>query len=405
MDELDELAAGSPRLVEAYDATRPEFTRFAARVASWFEGRSETAAEMDATIRSGGSAEQTIGLRVALKLAESRRVIESLDRPLTVTLLNPVYKEVGRMQPRSEHPHGEDSLRTKIEVLRGFEQLNPHFHARLVVIDDECPEGSGHLARSILDEYGADGPHRVLFLGDAIDRGDPNLPPGLTHKDGPRRSVKGGSVLYGMRSSLGDPVEGRHVLVDNDADLSIHPGQLGLLLGPIVAGTHPVVAGSRREADSVATIGSSRDSRGQLFIEIWQRLLPQLAERVLDTNRAFKAFDADALRRVIDDIGSYTFPYQIELLQACVSRGIAVAPCGIAYLDSEAASTQQGDTITETYLHQIQQISAIARRYGTIDPDDDLLTFLDTISDRDWTAIETDPPDDISSLLRPASNT
>jgi hypothetical protein len=305
------------------------------------------------------------------------------------------------MQRRSEHPHGEDSLRTKVTVLRGFEQLNPNFHARLVVIDDECPDGSGRLAESILAEYGSDQPHRVLFLGDAIDRGDPDLPPGLTHKSGARRSVKGGSVLYGMRSSLRDTVDGRHILVDNDADLSIHPGQLGLLLRSIVEGSRPVVAGSRREEDSVATIGSSRDSRGQLFIEIWQHLLPQLAERVVDANRAFKAFDAEALGQVIDDIGTYTFPYQIELLQACVSRGIPVTPCGIAYLDSEAASTQQGENITETYLHQIQQIIEIARRYETIDPDDELLTFLDGISDRDWAGIEADPPDHLSSLIGP----
>ena len=401
MDELDELAARSPRLIEAYDASRPEFTRFAGEVASWFEGRPESYAALDAAVRSARPAEETIGLRVALKLAESRRVIAALDRPLTVTLLNPVYKESGRMRRRSEHPHGEDSLRTKVEVLREFEQLNPNFHTRLVVIDDECPDGSGRLAESILDEYGNDQPHRVLFLGDAIDRGDPDLPPGLTHKSGTRRSVKGGSVLYGMRSSLRDTVEGRHILVDNDADLSIHPGQLGFLLGPIVEGTRSVVAGSRREEDSVATIGSSRDSRGRLFIEIWQHLLPQLAERVVDANRAFKAFDAPVLGRVIDDIGTYTFPYQIELLQACVSRGIPVTPCGIAYLDSEAASTQQGENITETYLHQIQQIIDIARRYETTDPDDELLTFLDGISDRDWAAIEADPPDDLSSLIRP----
>ena len=401
MEALDELAAASPVLVEAYDATRPEFTRFAARVASWFDGRSETAGALDTTIRSRRPVEETIGLRVALKLAESRRVVASLDQPITLTLLNPVYKETGRMLPRSEHPHGEDSLRTKIEVLREFERLNSNFRTRLIVIDDECPDGSGLLARSILDEYGADLPHRVLFLGDAIDRGDPDLPPGLTHKDGSRRSVKGGSVLYGMRSSLRDPVAGRHILVDNDADLSIHPGQLGLLLRPIVEGSHPVVAGSRREDDSVATIGSSRDSRGQLFIEIWQRLLPRLAERITDTNRAFKAFDADALVQVIDDIGTYTFPYQIELLQACVSSGIPVSPCGIAYLDSEAASTPQGETITETYLHQIQQIIEIARRYETVDPDDGLLTLLDAISDREWAAIEADPPDDITSLVRP----
>ena len=267
------------------------------------------------------------------------------------------------------------------------------------MIDDECPDGSGELAGRILAEYGDPERYRVLFLGEAIDRGNPNLPPGLTHKNGERRSVKGGSVLYGMRTSLGDDIEGRHILVDNDADLSVHPTQLGLLVDDIVAGAADVVAGSRREVDSVSTIGSGRDSRGRLFIEIWQHLLPQLAERIQDTNRAFKAFDAAALVQILDDIEAYTFPYQIELLQASVSRDIRLRPRGIAYLDSEAASTQQGDAITETYLHQIHQIIDIARRYDTIDPDDQLLRFFSGMTEPEWAAIESDPPEELTSLI------
>jgi len=46
---------------------------------------------------------------------------------VTVTLLNPVYKETGRMRPRSEHPHGEDYIRTKVDTLRELEGLSKHF--------------------------------------------------------------------------------------------------------------------------------------------------------------------------------------------------------------------------------------------------------------------------------------
>ena len=400
MHEIEELADRSPDLTEAYDATRPEFTRYAADIAAWFAAQDVSYEPLDATIRSSMDGTDSTGLRLALKLAESRRLIAALDSPVTVTLLNPVYKETGRMQRRSEHPHGENSLRTKVDALRELEGLSPDFHARFVVIDDECPNGSGRLARSILAEYDDPERYRVLFLGEAIDRADPDLPPGLTHKDGERRSVKGGSVLYGMRSSLRESVEGRHIVVDNDADLSVHPAQLGLLISDIVAGSAQVVAGSRREADSVATIGSGRNTRGQLFIEIWRHFLPQLAERVRDTNRAFKAFDANALEQIIDDIRAYTFPYQIELLQASVTRGLTIRPRGIAYLDSEAASTQQGDAITETYLHQIRQIIDIARRYDTIDPDDQLLRFFSGMTEGEWATIERDPPDHLSSLIR-----
>ena len=52
----------------------------------------------------------------------------------------------------------------------------------------------------------AEGP--VVRIDERIETVDPaaivfaELPPGLTHKDGPRRSVKGGAVLYGMRKTL-----------------------------------------------------------------------------------------------------------------------------------------------------------------------------------------------------------
>jgi len=41
-----------------------------------------------------------------------------------------------------------------------------------------------------------------------------------------------------------------------------------------------------------------------------------------------------------------------------------------AYVDSEAASTQDGAEITETYLDQIRQIIDISQRYEAIDPSD-----------------------------------
>ncbi len=402
MTSFATLADRSPALTEAYDATRPEFARYLREVEAWHRDQATDYAALDAAIRVELDPNRAMGLRLALKIAESRRIIRELDSPVTLTLLNPVYKETGRMRPRAEHPHGEDSIRTKVEILRELEGLNPNLQAHFVVIDDECPDGSGELAREILDtlaEGAEPAKHRVLFLGEAIDAADPALPPGLTHKDGARRSVKGGSVLYGMRKLVADEVEGLHILVDNDADLSIHPAQLGLLIRDILAGRARAVAGSRREEDSVAWIGGTRNSRGQLFIAIWQHFLPELAKVVIDTNRAFKAFEARALAPILDDIQTYTFPYQIELLQACISRSIPLSTCGIGYLDSEAASTQQGENITETYLQQIHQIIDIAKRHGSIDPKDELCRFFEGITEEQWIEIERKPGAALSDLL------
>ena len=403
MPDLDGLLAGlvadSPPVAEAYDTSVPAFAAYVERVDA--ELPLETAGSAAAVAeRVRQTAPDAIGLLVALKLAESRAVIRSLTQPIVVTLLNPVYKETGRMQPRDQHPHGEDSIRYKAAALDRVGELNPGVTTRLVVVDDGCPDGSGVMAAEILANIpGWEDRHEVLFLDEALRTSDPSLPPGLTAKDGERRSVKGGAVLYGMQRSLQLDPDCRHVIVDNDADLSILPEQLGLLLDGIVNDGLGVVVGSRRERDSVALIGESRDARGTLFIGLWQYLLPALAERVVDTNRAFKAFDADALAQIIDDVEIYTFPYQIEILQAAISRGVSLAPRGIAYIDSEAASTQHGESITESYLDQVRQIIDIAQRFGTVRPDDPLLAFLADIDDRAWREIERDPPLELLDIL------
>lgn len=400
---MNEILLKAPPIAEAYDTTAPAFQSYVENVADWFGSQSSSYASIDEEARKSPEVSQAFGFRIALKIAESRRILKNLDNPVTITLINPVYKETGRIQKREDHPHGENSIRCKVEALRDLEKCCQNLTCRMVVVDDECPNGSGALAEEILkkaypDEF-AEGKYEVLYLREAIDAGDVDVPPGLTHKDGANRSVKGGALLFGMRKAVRENVCGLHIIVDNDADLSIHPSQLGLLIGPIAAGEAEAVAGSRREVDSVALIGGSRDTRGQLFIKIWKRFLPELAEIITDTNRAFKAFSVHALQKILGKIEVYTFPYQIELLQACVSNGISLQKRGIAYVDSEAASTQQGEAITETYLNQVHQIIDIAKRYQTIDPADPLLRFLESISEAQWQKIESDPPEELDDLL------
>lgn len=393
------LVADAPGIGEAYDTSTDSFAAYVDRVEDVLgSDEAEPVPEIDALLRR--EAPDAIGLRVALKIIESRSAIRSLSEPVVVTLLNPVYKETGRMQPRDHHPHGEDSIRYKANALDQISRLNPRVQTRLVVIDDGCPDGSGSLATQILaDLPGWEDRHEVLFLEDARQGGDPDVPPGLTAKSGHRRSVKGGAVLFGMRRSLHLDTGCRHVIVDNDADLSILPDQLGLLLRRIVGEGLGVVAGSRRDPDSVALIGPSREARGSLFISIWRHLLPALADQIVDTNRAFKAFDSLALARIIDDVEIYTFPYQVEILQAAIARGVPVGSQAIAYVDSEAASTQQGESITETYLDQIRAIVDIARRYGTAAPGDPLVRFLADVDHQTWLLMEQEPPRELLDIL------
>ena len=113
---------------------------------------------------------------------------------------------------------------------------------------------------------------------------------------------------------------------------------------------------------------------------------------------AFKAFESGALARILPRIETYTFPYQIELLQACITQEVPLTRRGIAYVDSEAASTQDGAEITETYLSQVRQIIDISRRYGVLDETDELVRFFLSVSEAEWQRIEATPPDTLAEL-------
>lgn len=393
---MNSIIHRGPTIQEAYDVNTWEAHAYLETVKKWIGEQSLDLQELDSQARSYGN--EALAFRTMLKFIESENVIQNLREKVTLTLINPVYKETGRLQKRDQHPHGENSLRTKIECLRHFENINSLFKGRVFVVDDGCPDGSGKMAEKILSEY-PNSPHKVFFLANAIDENDADLPVGITRKSGSNRSVKGGAALFGMRKALKSPTEGVHIIVDNDADLSIHPLQLGLLIKDIVEGKTKAIAGSRREDDSVSLIGASRDSRGNLFINIWKHFLPQLAARITDTNRAFKAFESSALERILPLIKIYTFPYQIELLQACITLNIPLIKKGIAYLDSEAASTQSGSNITETYLNQINQIIDIAKRYETIPTSDPLMKYFSSISEEEWREIEANPPANILDLI------
>ena len=106
---------------------------------------------------------------------------------------------------------------------------------------------------------------------------------------------------------------------------------------------------------------------------------------------AFKAFEAGALAGILPRIETYTFPYQIELLQACITEEVPLARRGIAYVDSEAASTQDGAEITESYLDQVRQIIDISRRYGVLDEEDELARFFLGVTEEEWRRIEANP--------------
>ncbi len=326
-----------------------------------------------------------IAQQLAVKLALSFTLIRTLDEPTHVDVVFAMYQEHRRLQQPTENPLGEDFLRRKLTQLETLFKGTPHSWT-LWAVDDGCPEGSGALAESILEEHPLGSQGRVLYLANAIKEGLP-VTAGLAD---PSQSQKGGSILYGLWEAARTPRKGRHLVVFTDADLSTHLGQTGLLMGPLLREGRRVAIGSRRESTSVVVKESGRNDRGKLFIYLWKRLLAPLGG-IIDTQCGFKAFLAEEIREVAERIQEKKFAFDIELLlNAELRYPGSITKVPLCWIDSDAASTT---TDIQPYLPMLKSVAGMYRRYLPADPSSDTFaSFLEELSEDQWQALLANIP-------------
>jgi glycosyltransferase involved in cell wall biosynthesis len=311
---------------------------------------------------------------LALKLAKSKLLTQTVTEPLFISVVFAVYKEHHRILNQSEHPHGEDFLLKKVMQLNWLFQDQPLVNWELIVVDDGCPEGSGHIAQKIIDQNELNAQVKVLFLADAIAQKHPAAL-GLHSTDDSR---KGGSIVYGMWEAIQRHDRANQIVVYTDADLSTHLGQLMLLVDPLLNEHKLAAIGSRREPKSVVIKKGLRNNRGKLFIYLWKRLIPILGE-IVDTQCGFKAFQAELLPHIIDDLIEKKFAFDIELLLKTerYQKG-AIAKVAIAWIDSEAASTT---TDLQPYLPMLKAIVTMYKTYLPKDEwADEFARFIESLS-------------------------
>ncbi len=326
---------------------------------------------------------------LAIKLARSKSLLQNLGQPVHLSVVFAVYKENVRILSREEHAHGEDFLREKLTQLRWLFEGIPDSTWNLAVVDDGCPEGSGHLAQQILENEGETHRCQVLFLADAIASGHEALG-GLSSVD---ESRKGGSIVLGMAEAVKQSTPG-HVVLYTDADLSTHLGQSGLLIDAILSGGADVAAGSRRERTSVVVKKGGRNLRGKLFIYLWKGLFPDL-DAVVDTQCGFKAFSAETIRAVGSDLIEKQFAFDVELLlKAQLRRAGSISTVPIAWIDSEAESTT---TDLQPYLSMLRKMVAMYRAYLPSRQDaDELADFIESLDEEAWSSLVESVPKGIA---------
>jgi hypothetical protein len=335
--------------------------------------------------------------------ARSRQRLSELTGPVHLTVVWAMYGETGRMVPRTEHPHGEDFVRTKVRQLDWLTGGLPGVTWSIIAVDDGCPDqpSSADLMTDIAaaEGYPTQG-HRsvtVLRLAEVIE-GDVSISPAFDRLTSTDQSRKGGSILAGMAAAIRTgPARadgaGRHVVCYTDADLSANLAQLGSLAAPLVAGDQAAgdqAAGDQIAGDRVAgALGQRYGIEGAVLVKadgpvtephstgdkpdkiiilfrhfVRALLIPSLA-RVLDTQAGFKAFDAAALGPVIGQMTSFNETFDVELLihlaQDYGSQALAVEP--IVFTEDFAATNFPSVDPGLRHLAMVRQVVELYDRF------------------------------------------
>lgn len=116
---------------------------------------------------------------------------------------------------------------------------------------------------------------------------------------------------------------------------------------------------------------------------------------IVDTQCGFKAFRADVVRAIVEDLIEKRFAIDIELLlRTELRRAGAIAKVPVAWIDSEAASTTTG---INPYLSMLQSVAQMYRKYLPPNPKSDAFAhFVESLDESAWDALLNNIPQEIA---------
>jgi dolichol-phosphate mannosyltransferase len=187
---------------------------------------------------------------------------------------------------------------------------------RLLIVDDGSPDGTGRIA----DRLAAD---------DRID---------VLHRS--EKAGLGPAYAAGFAAGLEG---GAGILCEMDADFSHDPRDLPRLLAAVDAGAD-VAIGSRYVSgggvDDWPWHRRALSRGGNLYANV------MLGTRIGDMTSGFRAFRADALRRLHpDDCRASGYAFQIEMAWRAARLGLRIEEVPIVFRDREAGDSKMNSVI------------------------------------------------------------
>lgn len=187
---------------------------------------------------------------------------------------------------------------------------------RLLVVDDNSPDGTGRIAEELADQYGR---HRLEVM----------------HRPG--KEGLGRAYRDGMSTALKSGVK---FIVQMDSDFSHGPEYLPGMLGTMIAAEADVVIGSRYVVG--ADIGAEWPWRRRAlsaFANAYVRCLLRIGIR--DVTAGYKLWRASALEAIdLYGVLSNSYSFQVEMNYRAVRQGLKIIELPINFPDRMAGKSK-----------------------------------------------------------------
>jgi len=190
----------------------------------------------------------------------------------------------------------------------------PLTELRILVVDDNSPDGTGELADRLAGEH-----ERVEVV----------------HRKG--KEGLGRAYVDGMTRALD---AGADFVVQMDADLSHPPEYIPQLLGTLLATGAGVVIGSRYVTGGVL---AQEWGRHRKLLSAWANFYVQrlLSIRIRDVTAGFKIWRAETLRDLdLTEVNSNGYSFQVEMNYRTVLRGHKVVEVPIRFEERQIGASK-----------------------------------------------------------------
>ena len=215
-----------------------------------------------------------------------------------------------------------DNLEPMVRALG--EQLDPD-RDRVLVIDDNSPDGTGDLADSLAAE---------LAWVEVLHR--------------PLKEGLGPAYIAGFRHAI---AAGAELVVEIDCDFSHDPADVPRLIASCEAGTDLTLGSRWVEGGGTVNWGAGRKliSRGG---SLYARTL--LGTGVRDLTGGFKCFRREVLEAIdLDAIAAKGYGFQIETTYRVLRKGFSVVEIPITFIDRRVGESKMGGSIVVEAMFQV----------------------------------------------------